>query len=156
LFGRKKARENPHTDPAGGSPTGVTPPTSEETFRLLLTFLSDPTGNQAPVWNTPDSSGGVFFGAEDAIPTNLPGGSNATIPLPGLGPVRVDHIRQAISQMEQLATYLADGADIRQGVNAGQLHTASERLETLRAQQQVTEPQYHAFQAILDRMRAEV
>ena len=95
-----------------------------------------------------------LIGPEHAPGTGGPGRAAVPVQIPGLGQITPDQLLRAGQQMQQVVTQLSDGADLHKGATPAQLATASERLEAMHARGNLTEEQYQAFRALLDRMLA--
>jgi len=93
-----------------------------------------------------------LIGAENSYQNLSPAGHTTALPIPGLGPVDADHLKQVYTQVNDLVTRLSGGADLSQRWTPAQVQTALTGLEGEHSQARLTEEQYQALKAALQSM----
>jgi len=96
-----------------------------------------------------------LIGAENAYQNRSPAGLDTALPIPGLGPVSADRLKQVYTEVNDLVTRLSGGADLSQRWTPDQVQTALAGLEREHSQARLTEEQYQALKAALQSMLAQ-
>jgi len=133
--------------PSATPPVAVAPPGGSLPPPVGSPGLATGPFPAPPPLRGPTQIGDFLFEITPLVgPENRAGNNpDMTIPLPGVGPVRVSQLKAALGRLNAVVAELTGGADITDGLAPAQLQAAADRLEAMHTAGRLTTDQYQAL-----------